>query len=288
MGWALDMENKNKSANKVAIVTGSATGIGYETAIHLARNGFYTYATMRNTEKAKDINEIASIKALPLSIIQLDVTDVVSINAAIDAVIKQSGRIDVLVNNAGYGLFGSIEDMSLQELKAQYETNVFGLFRVTQSVLPHMRKQHSGAIINISSLAGRVGLPLSAAYVSTKFALEGLSESMAYELRPFGIKVVIIEPGAIKTRFRSEQPAHVTNSPYFSMTQSTLQALEGMVSQGIPPKEVAQVVIDAINNPEPKFRYVVGKDAEEIIEASRKLPEQELFQTISQTILKKG
>jgi len=286
MGWALDMENKNTSANKVAIVTGSATGIGYETAIHLARNGFYTYATMRNTEKAEDINEIASRKNLPLSIMQLDVTDVVSIDAAIDAVIKQSGRIDVLVNNAGYGLFGSIEDMSLQELKAQYETNVFGLFRVTQSVLPHMRKQHSGTIINISSLAGRVGLPLSSAYVSTKFALEGLSESMAYELRPFGIKVVVIEPGAIKTRFRSERPAYVTTSPYLNMTQSTLQVLEGMVSQGIPPKEVAQVVISAINNPEPKLRYVVGKDAEEIIEASKILPEQELFQTISQTILK--
>jgi short-subunit dehydrogenase len=151
-----------------------------------------------------------------------------------------------------------------------------------------MRKQHTGTIINISSLAGRVGMPLSSAYVSTKFALEGLSESMAYELLPFGIKVVVIEPGAIKTSFRSEQPEQIADSPYASMTLLTLQALEGMVKQGISPKEVAQVIIDAINNPKPKLRYVVGKDAEEIIQASRKLPEQELFHTISQAILKKG
>jgi len=288
MGWALDMVNKNTSANKVAIVTGSATGIGYETAIHLARNGLYTYATMRNTKKAKDINEIRSRENLPLSIIQLDVTDIVSIKAAIDAVIKQSGRVDVLVNNAGYGLFGPIEDMSMEELKAQYETNVFGLFSVTHAVIPYMRQQHSGAIINISSLAGRIGLPLSSAYVSTKFALEGLSESMAYELKPLGIKVVVVEPGAIRTKFRSERSARVTNGPYSSMMQSVLQSLDDMVSNGIPPKEVAQVVVDAINNPKPQLRYVVGKDAEQIIEASRKLPEKELFQMITQTILKKG
>jgi NAD(P)-dependent dehydrogenase (short-subunit alcohol dehydrogenase family) len=130
-----------------------------------------------------------------LSVIQLDVTDNVSIDKAIDTVISQSGRIDVLVNNAGYGLIGSIEDMSVEELKAQFETNVFGTFRVTQAVLPHMREQRSGTIINISSVAGRIALSLFSAYVSTKFALEGLSESMAYELQPFGIRVVIIEPG---------------------------------------------------------------------------------------------
>ena len=130
-----------------------------------------------------------------MSVIQLDVTDNVSIDKAIDTVISQSGRIDVLVNNAGYGLIGSIEDMSVEELKAQFETNVFGTFRVTQAVLPHMREQRSGTIINISSVAGRIALSLFSAYVSTKFALEGLSESMAYELQPFGIRVVIIEPG---------------------------------------------------------------------------------------------
>src|SRR6476660_5893902 len=204
MGWALNMENKNTSANKdkVAIVTGSATGIGYETATHLARNGFHTYASMRNLAKADEVTKIVKSENLRLRVIQLDVTDDTSINKAIDTVINESGKVDVLVNNAGYGLVGSIEDMSIEELKAQYETNVFGVFRVTKAVLPHMRKQHGGSIINISSIAGRIALPLYSAYVSTKFAIEGLSESMAYELEPFGIKVAIIEPGAIKTNFR--------------------------------------------------------------------------------------
>lgn len=195
-----------------------------------------------------------------------------------------------MVNNAGYGLIGSIEDISEEEFKTQFETNVFGAFRVTQAVLPYMRKQNSGAIINISSIAGRIGLPLFSAYVSSKFALEGLSESMAYELQPFGINVAIIDAGAINTNFRNELVAKATkeNNPYYTMTQSTIESLGGMVTQGIHPNEVAKVVIDAIDNPKPKLRYIVGKDAEEIIEASRKLPEQELFQNISQNILKRG
>src|SRR2546425_5173719 len=277
------MKNKDTSANKVAIVTGSATGIGYETAVHLAKNGFRTYATMRNLQKANGIKEMAKTENLPLSLIQLDVTDDISINKAIDTVINESGRVDVLVNNAGYGLIGSIEDMSVEELKAQYETNVFGVFRVTQAVLPHMRKQHNGIIVNISSLAARVGLPLFSAYVSSKFALEGLSESMAYELQPFGIKVVIIEPGNIKTNFRSEKAARAKkDSTYYTMTQSTIETIEGMVKQGMHPKEVAKVVIHAIDNPKPELRYIVGKDAEEFIKGSKELPEQEFYKMMKQ------
>jgi len=152
-----------------------------------------------------------------------------------------------------------------------------------------MREQRSGAIINISSVAGRIALPLFSAYVSTKFALEGLSESMAYELQQFGIKVVIIEPGSINTNFRSEQAAQATkDSPYYAIMQSAFEAIEGMLRQGIHPKEVAKVVFHAIDNPKPKLRYFVGKDAEEFIEASRKLSEEELFQTVSRNILKRG
>jgi NAD(P)-dependent dehydrogenase (short-subunit alcohol dehydrogenase family) len=283
------MKNDKISANnKVAIVTGSATGIGYEVAAQLARKGFRTYATMRNLQKAKEIKEIAETENLPLRAIQLDVTNDASIDKAIDTVISESGRIDVLVNNAGYGLLGSIEDMSVEEMKAQFETNVFGMFRVTRAVLPHMREQRGGAIINISSVAGRVGLPLFSAYVSTKFALEGLSESMAYELQPFGIKVAIIEPGGIKTNFRSEQAARATkNSPYYTMTQSAFKAIEGMAKQGLHPKEVAKAVLHAIDNPKPKLRYLVGKDAEELIEARRKFSDEELSQIVAQNILGK-
>jgi NAD(P)-dependent dehydrogenase (short-subunit alcohol dehydrogenase family) len=286
----MSSNNKMSANNKdrVAIVTGSSTGLGYEIAVNLASNGFRVYATMRNLQKANEINEIAKTESLPLSVIQLDVTDNVSVTKAIDTVISERGRIDVLVNNAGYGLIGSIEDISVEELKAQFETNVFGTFGVIQAVLPHMREQRSGAIINISSVAGRIGLPLFSAYVSTKFALEGLSESMAYELQPFGIKVAIIDSGSINTNFRSELAAQATkDSPYYTMTRSTVEAIEGMVRRGIHPKEVAKVVIDAIDNSKPELRYIVGKDAEEIIEASRKLPEQELFQTISRNILRR-
>jgi NAD(P)-dependent dehydrogenase (short-subunit alcohol dehydrogenase family) len=264
------MDNHKMSANKVALVTGSATGIGYDIAIHLARNGYLTYATMRDLQKAKGIKEIAQTDNLPLHVIRLDVTDDGSIGEAIDTVISESGRIDVLVNNAGYGLMGSVEDTTVEELKAQFETNLFGAFRVTRAVLPHMRKQSSGAIINISSVAGRVGLPLYSAYASTKFGLEGMSESMAYELQPFGIKVAIIEPDFIKTNFRREKAALATeDSPYYRMTQSALEKLEGKVRGS--PAEVAKAVIHAIENPKPKLRYPVGKEAEELIEANKKI-----------------
>jgi NAD(P)-dependent dehydrogenase (short-subunit alcohol dehydrogenase family) len=291
MDWAINMENKNMSANrdKVAIVTGSATGIGYETAIHLAKNGFLTYASMRNLPKADQITKIAKSENLPLRVIQLDVTDDISITKAIDTVINESGKIDVLVNNAGYGLIGSIEDMSIEELKAQYETNVFGVFRVTKAVLPHMRKQHGGSIINISSIAGRIALPLYSAYVSTKFAIEGLSESMAYELEPFGIKVAIIEPGAIKTSFRREEAAKGSSedSPYSSIMQSPSKIIEEMLKHRLYPEEVARTVIQAIENPKPKLRYIVGKDAEELLELRRKSTDEKLFWIVGQTILKK-
>src|SRR5947209_5067964 len=283
------MKNKNTSANKVAIVTGSATGIGYETAVHLAKNGFHTYATIKNLQKANGITEMAKTENLPLSLIQLDVTDDISVTKAIDTVINESGRIDVLVNNAGYGLVGSVEDMSIQEMKVQYETNVFGVFRVTKAVLPPMRKQHGGSIVNISSIAGRIALPLYSAYVSTKFAVEGLSKSMAYELEPFGIKVAIIEPGAIKTNFRREQAAKGSSedSPYSSMMQSPSKAIEKMLKHRLYPEEVAKTVIQAIENPKPKLRYIVGKDAEELIELRRKSSDEEFFHMIGQNILKK-
>src|SRR5919109_1605256 len=187
--------------HKVAVVTGSSTGIGYETSLILARNVFLTYATMRNLNKSKNIKLIATKENLPIQIKQLDVTDDVSVTSAIQTISSEAGRIDVLVNNAGYGLNEAFEDLAMDEIKAQYETNVFGLIRTTQAVLPTMRRQKSGTIVNISSGAGRFGLPGASAYVSTKFAVEGLSESISYELEPFEIKLVIVEPGVIRTNF---------------------------------------------------------------------------------------
>ena len=201
---------------KVAVVTGSSSGIGYETSLMLARNGFLTYATMRNLDKSENIKQIATKEKLPIHVNQLDVTNDISVKDAVQAILSETGRIDVLVNNAGYGLNGAFEDLAMDEIETQYETNVFGLIRTTQAVLPIMRRQKSGIIVNISSGAGRFGFPGGSAYVSTKFAVEGLSESMSYELEPFGIKVVIVEPGVIRTNFvtvvakKSQDP----NSPY--------------------------------------------------------------------------
>ena len=150
---------------------------------------------MRNLQKGSDLKSIAEIERLPLYFLQLDVTDERTINTSIQTIYNEAGRIDILVNNAGYALSGTFEDISIDEIKTQYETNVFGLIRTTQAVLPIMRKQKSGMIINISSGLGRFGRPLLSGYVGSKFAVEGLSESMSYELEPFGIKTVIVEPG---------------------------------------------------------------------------------------------
>jgi NAD(P)-dependent dehydrogenase (short-subunit alcohol dehydrogenase family) len=199
--YAMEIQNVKSptTPTKVAVVTGSSSGIGKETALTLARNGFLTYATMRNPTKDEDIKSLAENEKLPLKVMTLDVTDGRSVKNAIQSITAESNRIDVLVNNAGYALMGAFEDLAMEEIKAQYETNLFGVIRVTQAVLPIMRKQKSGIIGNISSAVGRFGFPITSAYASTKFAIEGLSESMAYELEPFGIKMVLIEPGYIKT-----------------------------------------------------------------------------------------
>jgi NADP-dependent 3-hydroxy acid dehydrogenase YdfG len=160
-------EKQERVNQQVAVVTGSSSGIGYETSLILARNGFLTYATMRNLNKSENMKLIVAKENLPIQIKQLDVTDDVSVKNAIQEISSEAGHIDVLVNNAGYGLNGAFEDLAMDEIKAQYETNVFGLVRTTQAVLPIMRRQKSGTIVNISSGAGRFGFPGSSAYVST-------------------------------------------------------------------------------------------------------------------------
>src|SRR5713226_6515085 len=158
----------SSSNQKVAVVTGSSSGIGFETSLTLARSGFFTYATMRNLGKGASIKSVATKEGLPIRVTQLDVTEDRSINIAVHLIISDVGKIDVLVNNAGYGLNGAFEDLAMEEIKAQFETNLFGVIRVSQAVLPIMRKQKSGIIVNISSAAGRFGVPGSSAYVSTK------------------------------------------------------------------------------------------------------------------------
>lgn len=251
---------------RVAIVTGSSSGIGLDTSITLAQNGFLTYATMRNLDKSSIIETAAEKEKIPIRVVELDVTDDRSVNDAIQRIVSEIGKIDVLVNNAGYGLVGAFEDLSMEEIKSQYETNVFGLMRVTQKVLPIMRKQESGIIVNVSSGAGIFGYPGGSAYVSTKFAVEGLTESISYELESFGIKVVLIEPGFIRTNFANAmilaKKAQDPNSPYSAMMQTIQSNSSEMAKNASPVDSVSSAILKAVTSTRPNLRYLVGKDVE--------------------------
>jgi NAD(P)-dependent dehydrogenase (short-subunit alcohol dehydrogenase family) len=271
---------------KVALVTGSSRGIGFVTSTTLARNGFLTYASMRNLDKEKEIRLVVDKEKIPLKTIQLDVTDSNSVDNAIKSIMDQSGRIDVLVNNAGYGLVGAFEELSMEEIKQQYETNLFGVMRVTQAVLPIMRKQKSGIIVNMSSGAGRFGYPNGSAYVSTKFALEGLTESVAYEVEPFGIKIVLVEPGFVRTNFSNvvAKKSQSTNSQYSKMTEKMAASIEQMKLKSSPPELVANVVLEVVTSKNPNLRYLAGKDVEKWMEQKKNMSDEQFFSMIKQSL----
>jgi NAD(P)-dependent dehydrogenase (short-subunit alcohol dehydrogenase family) len=270
-----------KNERKVAVVTGSSSGIGYATALQLARSGYFTFATMRNPEKGGDLIRAAKNEELPILVEQLDVTDLDSIKDFMSCrlAVKSSGRIDVLVNNAGYALMGSLEDLSMKEIQDQLETNLLGAIRVTQQVLPVMRAQESGIIVNISSGVGRIGFQGLSAYVATKFALEGLSESLAYEVGPFGIKVVLIEPGVVKTKAFDNmvigQAALQKDSPYAGMLDNLNVAFKTRLDKASTPDQVAATILQAISSQEPKLRYAVGQDVVALLEKKRTLTDEQ-------------
>ena len=256
---------------KVALITGSSSGIGLETSLALARDGYKTFASMRNTKKSGELEQAAKKENLPIEIIELNVDKEESIVSAIKKIITDCGRIDVLVNNAGYGQFGCTEDVSINDFRKQFETNFFSIVRIIQEVAPIMRKQKSGNIINISSVAGRMGLPGSPAYISSKFALEGFGECLRYELGQFGIKTTLIEPGVIKTNFFESMkiPDSKKDPKYKEITEHILSGLKMMVQMGTPPSEVAKVVMKAIHDKEMLPRYIVGTDAAMFMEAKK-------------------
>jgi short-subunit dehydrogenase len=277
---------------QVALITGCSSGIGYETSILLAKNGFRTYATMRNTDKGDKLKEIAEKENLDLKIIKLDVTDDYSIQNAIKEIVQETNRIDVLVNNAGNNIAGAVEDLSIEEFKEQFETNFFGLIRVTKVVLPIMRKQNNGIIVNLSSIAGKMAIPLNSAYVSSKFAVEGFSESIRYELEDFGIKVILIEPGVIKSNFyenikMSKNSLMDPKSAYQPITQKIFEAFLPMLEYGFPTKIVADVILEAVNSDNPNIRYTVGDDAKSIIEARKKLSDKEFENWVKEGFFEK-
>ena len=272
---------------EIAVVTGSSTGIGFETSLTLARNGFHTYATIRMLEGSRgseQIIDIAKRENLPLQVIQLDVDNDKSVSDAINTIVKDKGRIDIVINNAGYALAGPFEETSTEEMKAQFETNFFGAVRIMQAAIPRMREQRRGKIVNITSMGGRIAVPLDSMYHGTKFALEGVSESLQYELEPFGIKIILIEPGAVGSNFwnnlkiasKTTSPDNI-GSPYKQIIDNVSESFKQMQQNTIHPSEVANVILQAVLSDNPDFRYVVGKDAVAILEARRNMPDREFL-----------
>jgi NAD(P)-dependent dehydrogenase (short-subunit alcohol dehydrogenase family) len=257
----------------VAIVTGASSGIGEATARRLAALGYTVYAAARRVERMQSLADDG------VRVLALDVTDDESMTSFVDAILSEAGRIDVLVNNAGYGSFGALEDVPLAEARKQFDVNVFGLARLTQLVLPTMRAQASGTIVNVSSMGGKVYEPLGSWYHATKFAVEGLSDSLRLELKPFGIRVVIIEPGAIRTEWNTisrDSLMRVSGSTaYGTLARSVRDALAeaDAPGSGSEPWVVADAIGKAVRARRPKARYPVGARAVPAVLGRKLLPD---------------
>jgi NAD(P)-dependent dehydrogenase (short-subunit alcohol dehydrogenase family) len=256
----------------VALVTGASSGIGEATAQRLHGLGFHVYGLARRAGR------MAGLDKLGIHTLAADVTDEQATAAAIEQIMTEQGRIDVLVNNAGYGSYGALEDVPLSEARYQFEVNVFGLARLIQLVLPHMRRQGSGRIINISSIGGKIYEPLGDWYHAAKFAVEGLSDSLRVELRPFGIDVIIIEPGAIRTEWgaiSAQKLRQASAGTAYQKQAATMAAvLESFSALASPPTVIADTIARATTASRPRTRYVAGRGARTIITARQLLPDR--------------
>jgi NAD(P)-dependent dehydrogenase (short-subunit alcohol dehydrogenase family) len=233
---------------QTVLITGASSGIGKATAAYFLQQGWNVAATMRSPNQVEEANIIYPC---------LDVTAPATISSAIAQTLDRFGRIDVLVNNAGYGLTGALESLSMEQIRRQYETNVFGLMAVTQAVLPTLRSQRSGVIINVSSIGGRLAFPFSSVYHSTKWAVEGLSESLRFELSPFGISVKIVEPGGIQTDFGTRSMEAVLQPPYDKMAARMLKLYQDRMSKLPGAEGVARTIFKAAIDRSEKLRYPV-------------------------------
>jgi len=263
--------------SQVAVISGCSSGIGRATAELLAKNGFKVYATMRNTDEISfDDDNIQT--AL------LDVNSQESIDSAIDIILENEGKIDVLINNAGYGLIGSIEDCSIDEIKSQFETDFFGPARMIKKIVPRMRERKSGIIINISSIAGQIGFPFSSAYSSSKFALEGMTDSLRQELGEYEIKLSLIEPGVVKTKFHQnlQVATNAKSSHYKDQTELMVENAAKLFEMGIQPQEVADKILEVIKTKNPEPRYTVGTDAKLFMENKKRMSGIEFEQSIKE------
>jgi NAD(P)-dependent dehydrogenase (short-subunit alcohol dehydrogenase family) len=270
-------------SKRTGLVTGCSSGIGLATCHVLSRNNFMTYGTVRNLSKAKKIQDLINRENHSLKILRLDVNDNQSIKLAVKKILTDTGRIDVLINNAGYGMFGPVEEITTQEVKKQFETNFFGTIRLIKAIVPIMRKQGNGTIVNISSMVGRFGVPLNSAYVSSKFAVEGLSESISFELEEFGIRVIVIEPGVVNSDFFHNVKVKGMNleSPYHKLMERRVNFLDKAMKNSLTSSyDVADTILEALNSKDPKFRYVIGNDATNSLRMRSSLSDREFMEWI--------
>ncbi len=261
----------------IALVTGTSTGIGLTTSLHLARNGYQVFAGMRNLAKADALERAASDEALPLDIIQLDICDPQSVTRAFDQV-NETGPVDLLVNNAGIGGASPLELTPEAEHKQMFETNYFGAVRCIQAVLPSMRERQSGCIVNITSAVGLQATPNQIAYSASKWALECLGEALAHELYRFGVRVVNVEPGVIMTSIfenSAAQTRYDKTSPYQPIMRRNGKVFAAGFKRAIPPELVAETILEAVTTDNYKLRWPVGPDAEGMMAARQQLPSEE-------------
>lgn len=255
--------------SRTIFITGASSGIGLATALHFQREGWQVVATMRSPEKDTQLTTRPN-----MLVTRLDVQDTASISAAVQAGLERFGSIDVLLNNAGYGAYGLLEATSDAAMQRQFDVNVFGILRTARALVPHFRARRQGVMINVASMGGRFAFPLGTLYHGTKFAVEGMSEALQYELATIGVRVKVIEPGAIRTDFAGRS-FDFTNDPalteYQPLVQRFFDALGPMMANAQSPEAVAAVIFRAATDDSAQRRYPVGADAEQVIAARRQL-----------------
>jgi NAD(P)-dependent dehydrogenase (short-subunit alcohol dehydrogenase family) len=270
------------ASTKTILITGASTGIGKATALMFHKRGWNVIATMRSPEKGTDLQQLDRCVVLPL-----DVTDVGSIEGAIASGIQQFGSIDGVVNNAGYALMGAFEPCEPAQIEKQFATNVFGLMAVTRALLPHFRQNRSGTIINVASVGGRITFPAYTLYHSTKWAVEGFSESLQYELAPFNIRVKIVEPGPIKTDFYDRSPDFGQGQgkeAYQSFLDRVMPQMDKAGREGSPPEAVAEVIFKAATDSSKRLRYPAGSIAGQLLLLRKILPDSFFFGFVRQAL----
>jgi len=266
---------------KSVLITGASTGIGKAAALLFMKKGWNVAATMRSPEKEKGWTQGENVTA-----IRLDVTEIDSIREAIGEAIRRFGKIDAIVNNAGYGLVGPFEASSREQVERQFATNVFGLMNVTREILPHFREQRGGVIVNVASMGGRITFPLYSVYHGTKWAVEGFSESLQFELRPFGIRVKIVEPGPIKTDFYDRSMDLIQKpglTAYDTFVSRAMPAMQRAGETGATPESVAKVIWKAATDRSWRMRYAANAAA--ILTLRRLLPDRAFHAIIRKVLL---